>query len=233
MVSSVAMHTIVHVDPSSRTRLGRDASLPRWRTAKATSCVAWKSYQLPLSCLVLLVMLAWTGLAFQENGPVVYDTETLISRIQSHGTPVASMYASAKTIVHYDDTGTPDIISFDINGKVQGLYGIDGAGRPANTGRVFFKPIGTAMPYLVTGPKGIYTYHLKYLEITTVRDSDKTYRAYATKAIPFDNKVDAASKQPASTFDLPPGGQLVIDHGKIKIGENYISPGYSLSGTVK
>jgi maltoporin len=62
----------------------------------------------------------------------------------------------------------------------------------------------------------------------------KVYGAYTTKAIAFDNNVETLSggKTTKTTYKLPEGGQLVIDNGKIKIGDNYISPNYDCSGEI-
>ena len=185
---------------------------------------------------LLIVLLALSGLAFQGIGEkVLYESETTISQIRgSDGKPVAIMSAGAGTIVAYDGTrnGLPALIGFATKGIVEGKYGADASG-PQNHGRVIYKQSdpATAVPYSVVGPKDIYIFHLKYLELTSAVDNKKDYGAYATKAIAFDNKVETLSKQPL-TFTLPPGGQLAVPNGKIKIGDYLISPNYDLSGKI-
>lgn len=154
------------------------------------------------------------------------------------------LVAGAGTIVAFDGRGLPGLISFAVptkdgtDGIIQGKFGIDGTGRPENSGRVIYKQglPDRAMPYLVTGAHGIYKYHLKYLELTTV-GKGQDYHAYAVKALAFDNVIETPSKDgkqwPATArFRLSPDGQLAVDNGKIKIGDSLISPNYDLSGKI-
>jgi hypothetical protein len=183
----------------------------------------------------------WIGFAFcnnfvalaQSDGGqnVVYESETRFATDPQHG---ITAYAGAMTIIHFSVEDSPALIGFaQVNkqGKevVQGEYGVDPNGKPKDEGRLIYE--GEAMPYVVTGTDGTYTYHLSYLELTTVKDAARGYLAYATKAIASDNKMETLGGG-TSTYKLPPGGQLAIDHGKIKIGANYISPNYDCSGTI-
>ena len=186
----------------------------------------------PVFRLVLLAVLASTSFAFQGD-KVWYQAETTVSMIQgTDGRPVANMSASAGTIINYDGSGKPNFIGFAEapQGTVQGEYGTAlTGGEPKNKGRIIYKQANPneAMPYSVIGEKDIYMYHLKYLEVTTV-GKGQSFGAYATKAVAFDNKVEMLSG--ATTYKLPEGGQLDIENGKIKFGDNYISPNYDLSG---
>ncbi|MGO9270974.1 MAG: hypothetical protein ACLQOO_12085 [Terriglobia bacterium] len=196
-------------------------------------------YQFPISRLVLLVALAWSSLTFcdrfvaaawQDTGEKVwYEAET---RVGGDASGIFTLYAGAGSIVVYDGkrNGVPIFIGFAVNGRVQGEYGVDGTGRPENKGRVIYR--GGMMPYTVTGTDNIYTYHLKYLELTTVGDAAHNYRAYATKAIASDNYAEAL-KGGTITYKLPEGAELIIDNGKIKVGDNYISPNYDLTGEIE
>ncbi|MGO9270975.1 MAG: hypothetical protein ACLQOO_12090 [Terriglobia bacterium] len=197
---------------------------------------------IPISRLALLAVLAWTSLAFcnrfvaaaeQDIGQkVFYEAETRVG-----GDAYTTLYAGAGSIIVYDAkrNGVPILIGFAANGLVQGEYGVDGTGRPKNKGRVVYRQTdpSEAMPYVVMDEKdiNIYTYHLKYLELTSVGNDAQCCRAYATKAVAFDNKVEELGK-PNITYQLPQGGQLVIVNGKIKIGDNYISPNYDLTGKI-
>jgi hypothetical protein len=148
------------------------------------------------------------------------------------------MFAGPGTIVHFDDKGLPAIMTFLIkaNNTVEGEYGIDASGRPNNSGRLIFKQADPSvpMPFVVNGAKDIYTYHLGYLEVTTAELKLKDYRPYAIKAIAFDNKVEVLGK-PSVTYKMPEGGLLPIVNGKIKFGDDYVSPGpdYNLSGEIR
>jgi hypothetical protein len=185
---------------------------------------------------LIIAVLTWTNIVIAGE-KVVYEAETTISQLHgSDGIPCATMSAGAKTIVAFDDYGTPAIISLAItNGQgkeaVQGEYGIDPKGQPQNGGRLIFKPLRGTMPFTVIGPTEIYTYHLKYLELTTVKTDADGYRAYATKAIAFDNIAETASKTNIA-YTIPDGGQLFITNGMIKFGNNYVIPNYELSGKV-
>jgi len=160
-------------------------------------------------------------------------TDTVIANVGND----ATMSAASGTIVHFSAMGYPDFISALSKAdekKVEGLYGTNEKGLPDNSGRLVFKAFsGQAMPYTVfKGTNGILVYHLKYLAITTAGNDTNGYSAYATKAIAFDNKVETLSQTNVG-FKMPEGGQLVIDKGRIKFGDNYISPNYDLSGKVK
>jgi hypothetical protein len=178
------------------------------------------------SKLTLLAVLACTSLAVAGE-KVWYQGETVIS------SGAATLSAGAGTIVVFDDkvNGLPAFIGFAEmpKGTVQGKYGLDDKKKPENKGRIIYKSAGS-IPYSVIGRKDIYMYHLKYLELTTVGDDTNGYRAYVTKAIAFDNQEETLSK--TNTFILPEGGQLVVDDGRIKIGDNYITPNYDLSGKI-
>jgi hypothetical protein len=191
-------------------------------------------YKLPIFRFVLFGVVAWTSLALQGD-KVWYQEETTIGVIQgTSGRPVAKMSASAGTIINYNAKGTPNFIAFaDPKGTIQGKYGITMTG-PENKGRLLYKQVtaNEAIPYVVVGAKDIYTYHLKYLELTTASADSKIFVAYATKAIAFDNRVDTLSKQLDLTFKLPEGGYLVVDRGKLKFGENLINPNYDLTGKI-
>jgi hypothetical protein len=164
----------------------------------------------------------------------VYEGETLILRDAEHG---INMYSGPGTIVQFDDNGLPDLMSFEIKATktAQGAYGLDATGRPENSGRLIFKQANTnaGMPYMVIGAKDIFTYHLKYLELTTVRNIAKECRPYVTKAIAFDNKVDVSGKA-SITYKMPKGGQLAIVKGKIKFGDTIVSHGndYNLASKI-
>lgn len=188
--------------------------------------------------LYIALTLTSTCLAFQASRDlrgekVVYEGETLVIRDAQHG---INLYAGAKTIVAYDSNGLPEIVSFDINGRVQGAYGVDGNGLPTNKGRLIYKQANPnlALPYQALGAKDLYTYHLRSLELTTVQNAAKEYRPYITKAVAFDNKVEVTGK-PSITYKIPDGGQLVIVNGKIKFGDVLVSPGsnYDLSGKMQ
>jgi hypothetical protein len=168
-----------------------------------------------------LIVLVWSSLSQAEK--ILYKGKTHIGGFA---------YANAGTIVNYDSKGTPDFIGFaNSNGIIQGKYGIDGTGQAENKGRLIYKQTNKGFPFVVTGQTNIYKYNLKYLELTTVGNKEQGYRAYAIKAIAFDNKVDTLSEKNI-TYKMPEGGQLVIDHGKIKIGDNNISPNYNSSGQI-
>jgi hypothetical protein len=144
-------------------------------------------------------------------------TDTRIGDVAQ--TKSAAVYAGSGTVIGFDDAGSPDFIGFigggDCRrGTVEGKYGIDGTGQPENKGRLIYK--GGVMTYVVIGANHVYTYHLKYLALTTVGNHAQGYGAYATKAIAVDNE----------------GGQLVVHNGKIRIGDNYITPTYGLSGKI-
>ena len=171
--------------------------------------------------------------AAQQAEQVWYQGET---RIGASDDGACLVQAGAGTLVAYDSRGVPSFIGFaELNGKgeaiVQGEYGMDGT-VPKNKGRIIYRQISPdrAMPYLVIGAKDIRTYHLSYLELTTVSNDGKVFRAYATKATAFDNKVETLSKQPSITYALPEGGQLSVDHGQIKFGDSLVSPNYDLTG---
>ncbi len=167
-------------------------------------------YQFPISRLVLLVVLAGTSVAFGEQ--VCYEAETVISLIpEGRGT----MSAGSGTIINFDHNGAPNFIAFSQGGGckiVEGKYGIDRTDQPQNKGRLIYR--GQGIPYVVIGAKKAYTYHLEHLEITTVGNDAQGYGAYATKAV--DNE----------------GRELVINQGKIKIGDDYVTPDYGLSGKI-
>jgi hypothetical protein len=196
---------------------------------------AWRSQ---ISRLVLLAVLACSCLAFQatrdlRGGTIVYEAETRILSDPEHG---IQMYSGPGTIVHFGDNGLPDFLSFEMKATktVQGEYGIDATGRPKNRGRLLFRPANPdiAMPYVVNAAKDIYTYHLKYLELTTVQNG-QVYRPYVTKAIAFDNKVEVSGKA-STTYKMPEGRQVVIVNGKIKFGDTVVShsKSYNLSGQI-
>jgi hypothetical protein len=141
---------------------------------------------------VMLVVLACTSLTAQGQYKTIwFQGETTVSIFQQkygiHAVTV-KMVASAGTVLVFDNGGKPAAIGFaqEPKGIIQAEYGIDETG-PKDKGRLIFKPANTneAMPYFVIGEKDIFTYHLKYLELTT---SGNDYSAYATKAIAFDNK---------------------------------------------
>jgi hypothetical protein len=198
-------------------------------------------YPIPRRTAGMLVVLAWTSLA-QGQGQasqdlrgrtILFQGETRVGLLYgTDGGYVGDYYAGAGTIIHYGNSGVPDLIGFaqGTNWLVQGKYGIDGTG-PENKGRLMFKAhLNEAMPYAVMGKTNIYMCHLRYLELTTVGDETNGYRAFATKAIAFDNRLESLTQ--TNTFKLPEGGQLVVRNGKMKIGDSYISPNYKLSGEV-
>jgi len=168
--------------------------------------------------------------AQDPKNSIWYKAETLITR-DAKG---REQYAGAGTVVLFDNRGKAIFIAFaraDAQGQgiFQGEYGVDSAGRRLNDGRLIYK--GDPLTYLVAGPKDIYKYHLKYLELTTAGDEAHGRRAYATKAIAFDNKVEKSAGAP-SAYELPEGGRMIIDKGEIKFGENLASPNYDLSGNI-
>jgi hypothetical protein len=185
---------------------------------------------------VLLVVLASMSLALcdcvvlaaQIGEKVLYKSETRFASDARHG---IDAFAGARTIIVFDTGGVPMMVGFAYEERgedvVQGQYGVDGTGKPKNDGRLIYR--GSAMPYVVTGAKDICTYHLSYLELTTVKDAEGAYRAYAIKAIASDNKVETLGGG-ISTYKLPEGRQFVIDHGKIRIGDKYVTPNYDCSG---
>ncbi len=192
-------------------------------------------------CLAALPLLFTFNTAYAQSGTasadlrgakVWYQTETVITSEPVYN---MSLSAGAGTIIFYDSEGAPNFIAFaqPPNGLVQGEYGIDGTG-PKNKGRLIYRQINPniAMAYTVFTRNDIYIYHLKYLELTTAGNDTEGYNTYATKAIAFDNKVFSASKQLNITCKLIEGGQLVISNGKIRFGDNYVSPNYTLSGKI-
>jgi hypothetical protein len=191
------------------------------------------------SAAIQFLVLAFACLAAKgDDGRSVAYTmpdgaDTLIGHVGNH----ATMSAGSGTIVHFSAMGYPDFISALSKAdekKVEGLYGINEKGLPENSGRLVFKANpGQAMPYTVfNGTNGTLVYHLTYLAITTAGNDTNGYSAYATRAIAFDNKVETISQTNVG-FKMPEGGQLVIDRGRIKIGDNYINPNFDLSGKVK
>ena len=164
-------------------------------------------------------------------------TDTIIAKDDR-----STMSAGSGTIVHFNANGSPDFIaalSKADEKKVEGFYGINEKGLPENSGRLVFKAApGQAMLYNVeNGTNGFLIYHLTYLAITTAGNDTNGFHAYVTKAIAFDDKVETLwltnGWQTNVGFKMPEGGQLVIDKGRIKVGDNYISPDYALSGKVK
>lgn len=179
-------------------------------------------YQSAISRPVLLVALAMASLVLgnrsaavaqqQVGQKVVYEAETVIAR-DPNG---IQELAGAETIVVYNTSGRPMMIGFEVlNEKgekvVQGEYGVDPSGRPKNGGRLIYKG---AINYQVLVAKGENTFHLSYLELTTVKDASFGYRAYAIKAVSSD------------------GSALPIVDGKIKFGDIIAYPYYGLSGTI-
>lgn len=194
--------------------------------------------------VTMLVALALTSfvlcnrtvkVAAQDDGQTVtYIGRTLIAR-DANGT---EEYAGPGTTIHFDSKGVPDLVGFSLlnaqGDRVwEGKYDIDATGQPENSGRLIIQ--GEAMNYVVEGLKSnedhTYTYHLSYLELTTVKDKDAPggYRAFAIKAIASDNKVDSLGEG-MLTYDLPVGRQLVTVNGEIKFADSLIIPNYNLSG---
>ena len=170
----------------------------------------------------LPISLALTGLASglhsvaaaqqQVGNKVVYEAEHVIAR-DPNG---VQQIAGAQTIVVYNTKGKPMMIGFQVTNEkgekvVQGEYGVDRSGNPENGGRLIYKG---AISYQVLIASGTNTYHLSYLELTTVKDAKYGYRAYAIKAISSE------------------GSQLSIVDGKIKFGDILVYPYYSLGGTI-
>jgi hypothetical protein len=166
------------------------------------------------------------------------DTATTISVVHSSGSGkiVAEMSAGSGSTIDFDGPGKPRFIGFSKNGRcevVEGNYGFDSTGTPENRGRLTYKQsnASVAIPYIVTGSKDIYEYHLKYLELTTVKEvATGYYVAYCTKAVAFDNSITTLT-QKHLTYKLPEDGELVISNGKLKFGDIYVIPNYDLTGT--
>jgi len=192
----------------------------------------------PFPVLRFALVLAVLTLAFLAFGQTYYHmdngAETQVSVIRSSSGTVAKMSAGSDTILSFDDKGSPNFIGFSVNGKtVEGEYGIDATGKPKNRGRLIFRQVtpDVAMPYGVVGPRSINMYHLKYLELTTAGDKAKGFTAYAVKAVVLDNVIETLSAP--LKFTLPQDGQLAIINGKIKMGDDLITPNYDLSGTIE
>ena len=115
----------------------------------------------------LLALLAATGIAAAEDRSVLYKGETTISQVVgAAGENVATLSASAGTVVYYDSSGLPNFLLFVniTNMQYEGKSGIEG-NKPQNKGRLFYQQANTnkAMPYMVEGSNNIYSYHLTLL----------------------------------------------------------------------
>jgi hypothetical protein len=111
-------------EPGDRASVRRDTILRMF----------WKfrppSRQFLIPPLVLLVMLAWTSLAFQGD-KTWYQEDTTISLMRgSSGRTVARMLALAGTIINYDGQGKPNFVAFaqGPKGVIEGKYGITANG---------------------------------------------------------------------------------------------------------
>lgn len=164
-------------------------------------------------------------------------TATTICMVHGSGSRkiAAVMSAGSGSSIDFDGAGEPRFIGFSKDGRcevVEGKYGLDSTGKPENRGRLIYKQssASVAIPYIVTGSSDIYEYHLKYLELTTVKDvATGSYVAYCTKAVAFDNSITTLTRK--TSYTLPEDGELVISNGRMKIGDVYVVPNYDLTGT--